>query len=94
MLSVLTQLLSFALSVVIIAKTTEGVFARTGSRFVAIAGGTAAGMITSVILDFTLAYAIPGFERDVDSVISRAVSSIVLSLILSFVVTTKSFRHE
>jgi hypothetical protein len=94
MLSVLSQILSFALSVVIIAKTAEGVLTRTGSRFIAIAGGILAGIAISVILDFTLAYATPEYERDLESVISRAVSSIVLSLILSFVVTMKSFRHE
>jgi hypothetical protein len=94
MLSTLSQLFAFALSVLVVSAATRHLQFSTGSRGKAILGGIVAGIIVSVISDFTFSYATTGWERDIESVIARALVSILLSAPLSFVMTTKRFTRE
>lgn len=94
MLSILSQLIAFAAGVTAISGVARHLQFSTGSRGKAILGGVLAGIVASVISDFTFSYATPGWERDIESVIARAIASILFSAALSFVMTMKRFRHE
>jgi len=94
MLSIISQLAGFAISVSLMAWAVRRIYSFTGSRTKAILCSVAVGIIVSVILDFTFSYATPGWERDAESVIERAIASIFFSVILSFIFTMKRFRHE
>jgi hypothetical protein len=94
MLSLLSQLVAFAVSVSVVSGVSRHLQFSTGSRAKAVLGGVLAGIVTSIISDFTFSYATPGYGRDIEAVIARAIASTIFSAALSFIMTMKRFRHK
>jgi hypothetical protein len=94
MLSLFSQFIAFVISVCVVSGVSRHLHFVTGGRAKPVLGGVLAGIVTSIISDFTFSYATPGYDRDIEAVIARAIASALFSAALSFIMTMKRFRHQ
>lgn len=89
MLDTISQLVSFVVTVsltVFVARRAK----RTRSRAVAVACGTGASILLSVVNDFSFTYATADYDRSLELVLSRALVSAAIGIIVSSFATRPS----
>jgi hypothetical protein len=78
----LTQLLAFIVTIVMVVATTRRLAIH--NKPIAILGAAVAGALLSIISDFTVAYGVDGYDRTVKAVVERAVIGGVLAMIVGY----------
>ena len=84
MISVLTQLIAFIVSVAVVVTVMHWARKTSGSLIIALLATGCAGAILSGVADFTFAYADADCDRSLEAIAQRTVVSGVLSMILGF----------
>ena len=94
MLSLLSQLIAFVVAVYAVFGVSRSLQESTGSRTQAILGGVLAGAAVSVFSDFTFSFAAANYDRSFEAVMSRAISSGIISVMVSFFSTTRRVKPD
>jgi hypothetical protein len=87
-------LVAFVVAVSVVFSVSRSLQESTGSRTKAILGGVLAGIAVSVFSDFTFSFATANYDRSLEAIIGRAISSGIISVMVSFFSTTRHVKPE